>query len=79
VYVGRKNTVSVADIAGVASTILNGFLTQGITVSTPDAPQGFKNLVVRLEGNTIFVEVIIKIVEGIDFILSDITIQRATA
>jgi len=79
IYVGKKNTVSVADIAGVASTILNGFLTQGITVSTPDAPQGFKNLVVRLEGNTIFVEVIIKIVEGIDFILSDITIQRATA
>ena len=79
VYVGKKNTVSVADIAGVASTILNGFLTQGITVSTPDAPQGFKNLVVRLEGNTIFVEVTIKIVEGIDFILSEITIQRATA
>jgi hypothetical protein len=79
VYVGKKNTVSVADIAGVASTILNGFLTQGITVSTPDAPQGFKNLVVRLEGNTIYVEVTIKIVEGIDFVLSEITIQRATA
>jgi len=79
VFVGKKNTVSVADIAGVASTILNGFLTQGITVSTADAPQGFKSLVVRLEGNTIYVEVTIKIVEGIDFILSEITIQRATA
>lgn len=79
IFVGKKNTVSVADISGVASTILNGFLTQGITVSTPDAPQGFKNLVVRLEGNTIYVEVTIKIVEGIDFILSEITIQRASA
>jgi hypothetical protein len=79
IYVGKKNTVSVADIAGTASTILNGFLTQGITVSTPDAPQGFKNLVVRLEGNTIYVEVTIKIVEGIDFILSEITIQRASS
>jgi hypothetical protein len=79
VFVGKKNTVSVADIAGVASTVLNGFLTQGITVSTPDAPQGFKNLVVRLQGNTIYVEVTIKIVEGIDFVLSEITIQRATA
>ena len=78
-FVGKKNTVSVADIAGVASTVLNGFLTQGITVSTADAPQGFKNLVVRLEGNTIYVEVTIKIVEGIDFILSEITIQRASA
>jgi hypothetical protein len=79
VFVGKKNTVSVADIAGVAGSILNGFLTQGITVSTPDAPQGFKNLVVRLEGNTIYVEVTIKIVEGIDFILSEITIQRASS
>jgi hypothetical protein len=79
VFVGKKNTVSVADVVGVASTILNGFLTQGITVSTPDAPQGFKSLVVRIEGNTIFVEVTIKIVEGIDFVLSEITIQRASA
>lgn len=78
-YIGKKNTVSVADIKGSASTILNGFLRQGITVATPDAPQGFKSLVVRLEGNTIYVEVIIKLVEGIDFILSEITIQRASA
>lgn len=78
-FIGKKNTVSVADVAGVASSILNGFLTQGITVSTADAPQGFKNLVVRIEGNTIYVEVTIKIVEGIDFVLSEITIQRATA
>lgn len=78
-FIGKKNTVSVADVSGVAASILGGFLTQGITVSTSDAPQGFKNLVVRLEGNTIYVEVTIKIVEGIDFILSEITIQRATA
>lgn len=79
IYVGRKNTVSVADIVGSATSILNGFLKQGITVATADAPTGFKNLVVRLEGNTIYVEVIIKLVEGIDFILSEITIQRASS
>jgi hypothetical protein len=78
-YVGKKNTVSTTDVASAASSILSGFLAQGITVSTPDAPQGFKRLNVRLEGNTIYVEVTIKIVEGIDFVLSDITIQRATA
>ena len=78
VFVGRKNTVSVADIEGVASSILSTFLAQGVTVSTTDAPLGFKNLVVRIEGNTIFIEVTIKIVEGIDFVLADITIQRAT-
>jgi len=78
VFVGRKNTVSVADVEGVASSILSTFLAQGVTVSTTDAPLGFKNLVVRIEGNTIFIEVTIKIVEGIDFVLADITIQRAT-
>jgi hypothetical protein len=78
-FVGQKNTVSVADVAGFATTILNNFLAQGITVATPDAPQGFKNLVVRIVGNTIFVEVVIKLVEGIDFVLADITIQRAAS
>lgn len=78
VFIGRKNTVSVQDVVGVASSILGTFLGQGITVSTADAPQGYKNLVVRIEGNVIRVEVVIKLVEGIDFILSDITIQRAT-
>ena len=77
-YVGKKNTVSVADVSSVAASILSSFLQQGITVATADAPQGYKNLVVRIEGSTIFVEVTIKIVEGIDFILSEITIQRAT-
>lgn len=79
VFVGRKNTVSVADVAGVAASTLGTFLAQGIIVSTPDAPQGYKNLVVRIEGNTIYVEVVIKLVEGIDFVLSDITIQRAAS
>jgi hypothetical protein len=79
IYIGRKNTVGVADIQGTASSLLTTFLAQGITVSTPDAPQGFKNLTVELDGNVIKVNVIIKIVEGIDFILSEITIQRATS
>lgn len=77
-FVGRKNTITVADVTAFATTTLNQFLTQGITVSTPDAPQGFKNLVARIEGNTIRVETTIKIVEGIDFVLADINIQRAT-
>lgn len=77
VYVGRKNTVTTAEIAGTAASILGQFRGAGLTVQTPDAPAGFKNLSVRMDGNTIYVSVIVKIVEGIDFILSDITIQRA--
>jgi hypothetical protein len=79
IYVGRKNTVKVAEIASTAASILETLRAQGVLVATPDAPTGFKDLSVRLEGNTIYVTVTIKIVEGIDFILSDITVQRATA
>lgn len=78
-FVGKKNTVSVTAISSIASQILATFLAQGVTVSTPDAPQGYKNLTVQLVGNTVFVNVIIKLVEGIDFVLSEITIQRATS
>lgn len=79
IYVGRKNTVKMAEVASTAASILETLRAQGILVATPDAPTGFKDLSVRLEGNTIYVTVTIKIVEGIDFILSDITVQRATA
>ena len=77
-YIGAKNTVRAAEVKATAESVMATFLAQGITVSTPDAPQGFKNMSVRIEGNTIYISVTIKIVEGIDFILSEITIQRAT-
>lgn len=78
-FVGKKNTVSTADIAAAAQSVLATFLSQGITVSTPDAGQGYKDLTVRLEGNTVYIEVTVKLVEGIDFVLTDIFLQRATA
>lgn len=78
VYVGRKNTITPNDVAGTVSAVMGQMLANGITVSTGDAPTGFKNLVVRIEGNTIYVNIIIKIVEGIDFALVDVVIQRAS-
>jgi hypothetical protein len=77
-YVGVKNTVTVAEVKSTAESILSTFLSQGITVSTGDAPNGYKNLSVRIDGSTIYVTVTIKLVEGIDFILSEITLQRAS-
>lgn len=77
-YVGVKNIIRAAEVKSTAESILATFLAQGITVATPDAPQGFKNISVRIEGNTIYISVTIKLVEGIDFILSEITLQRAT-
>ena len=76
--VGSKNTISPADVVSTSSNILSQFLAQGITVSTSDAPGGYKNLVARIEGNTIYVDVVVKVVEGIDFVLANITIQRAS-
>jgi hypothetical protein len=78
-FIGHKNTVSVQDIVGVAQSALNTFLAQGITVSTSDAPNGYKQLTVQLNGDVINIGVVIKLVEGIDFVLSNISLQRATA
>lgn len=76
-FIGRKNTITVSDVIGVADSVLGAFLGQGITVSTPDAPQGYKALSAKIVGSVIYVYVTVKIVEGIDWVLSDITIQRA--
>jgi hypothetical protein len=77
-YVGKKNTVRAAEVKSTAESVLATFLAQGITVATSDAPQGFKDLSVRIDGNTIYITVTVKLVEGIDFVLSEIALQRAT-
>lgn len=77
IYVGVKNTVSAAEVKSTCESILATYLAQGITVSTSDAKNGFKQLVVQINGNTINISVVVKLVEGIDFILADITLQRA--
>jgi hypothetical protein len=77
IYVGLKNTVSAAEVKSTCESILSTYLAQGITVSTPDAKNGFKQLVVQINGNTINISVVVKLVEGIDFVLADVTLQRA--
>lgn len=79
IYVGQKNTVSAASVQSTCQAILGTYLAQGITVSTGDAPNGYKQLVVQINGNVINISVVVKLVEGIDFVLADITLQRATA
>jgi hypothetical protein len=73
-----KNTVSAAEIKSTCEAILSSYLAQGITVSTSDAKNGFKQLVVQINGNTVNISVVVKLVEGIDFVLADITLQRAS-
>lgn len=78
IYVGLKNTVSAAEIKSTCEAILATYLAQGITVSTSDAKNGFKQLVVQINGNVVNISVVVKLVEGIDFVLADITLQRAS-
>jgi hypothetical protein len=78
IYVGLKNTVSASEIATTAGAVLATYLAQGITVSTSDAKNGYKQLVVQINGNTVNISVTVKLVEGIDFILEQITLQRAS-
>jgi hypothetical protein len=78
IYVGLKNTVNAVEVKSTCEAILATYLAQGITVSTSDAKNGFKQLVVQINGNTINISVVVKLVEGIDFILADITLQRAS-
>lgn len=77
IYTGVKNTVTAAEIKSTCESILSTYLAQGITVSTADAKNGFKQLVVQVNGNTVNISVVVKLVEGIDFLLADITLQRA--
>ena len=76
IYVGTKNTASAAEVRSTAESILANYLAQGITVTSDDAPNGFKSLVVSIVGTTINISVIVKLVEGIDFVLADITLSR---
>lgn len=76
IFVGQKNTVQASEIKSVAASVLSTFLAQGITVATDEAPNGYKELSVSIEGNIIRITAIVVLVEGIDFILNDITITR---
>jgi len=78
IYIGLKNTVSASEISSTAAAILTTYLAQGITVSTSDAKNGYKQLVVQMNGNVVNISVVVKLVEGIDFILEQITLQRAS-
>lgn len=76
IYIGQKNTVKASEVKSVAASILNTYLAQGITVATDEAPNGYKKIDVSINGNMINIAVIVVLVEGIDFVLADITITR---
>lgn len=80
-FVGRRNSdVSSETIKNLLVSVMDGLRSSGIIV--PDANtggKGFKDLVVRINGSVVNVSVTLALVEGIEFILNDITVQRAVA
>lgn len=76
IYVGVKNTVNATEVKGTAESILASYLAQGITVQSDDAKNGYKDLSVSINGNTINIKVTCVLVEGIDFILNEFFLTR---
>jgi hypothetical protein len=74
IYVGRKNTVTASEVSSTASTLLAGYLSQGLLVNP-----GYKNLSVKIVGNQINISVTLVLVEGIDFVLTEFIATRATS
>jgi len=79
IYVGVKNVITAGEVKSVCQSILSTYLAQGITVSSDDAPNGFKDLTVLIDGNLIRISFTAKLVEGIDFVLADITVSRVSS
>jgi hypothetical protein len=75
--VGSRNTDWTAvSIRSLCENLLTGYRGQGLLGSTSEAPNGFSNLSVNLNGNTVVINVSVILVEGIDFVLSTITLKR---
>lgn len=78
--VGHRNTdFTVVSIRSLCESLLTGYKGQGLLGSTTTAPNGFSNLSIVLSGNTVAVDATVVLVEGIDFVLSTITLKRNTA
>lgn len=77
--IGQRNTdVNAGTIRGLCEALLTGYKNQGLLGATTEAPNGYSNLSVQLVGNTATVDVTVILVEGIDFVLSTITLKRNT-
>lgn len=80
-FIGKRNSdVSVETIKNLLLSVLDGLRSSGIIV--PDASssgKGFKDLVVSVNGSIINTSVTLILVEGYEFALNDIAVQRAVS
>lgn len=80
-FVGLRNSdVTTETIKNLLVSVMDNLRASGIIV--PDAAsggRGYKDLSVRIEGSIVRISVTLVLVEGLEFILSDITVQRASS
>lgn len=71
-FIGKKNNIQLADVQLVAEGLLREFRAQGITVGQT----GYRDLSIKIQGNTIICKVTLILVEGIEFVLTESTMTR---
>lgn len=81
IFVGQRNSdVSTETVKNLLVSVLDGARSSGIIV--PDvntAGKGFKDLTVTINGNVIETSVTVALTEGVEFVLSSISVQRASS
>lgn len=78
-FVGRRNSdVSEESIKNLMIGVMDNLRTAGIIVADNNTGgRGYKNLSVKINGSIVTINVTLALVEGLEFILSDIKVQRA--
>jgi hypothetical protein len=78
-YVGRRNSdVSEETIKNLLVGVMDTLKTAGIIVAdNKTGGRGYKDLKVKIVGSIVTIGVTLSLVEGLEFILSDIKVQRA--
>lgn len=77
-FVGEKNRTTTpqaikADIEGLMADMLKSDIIVG---DDTNGGLGYKNLVIRAEGNTVFVDITVTPVQGVDFVFTNIAIDN---
>jgi hypothetical protein len=80
-FVGQRNSdVTPESVKNLLISVMDGARSSGIIVpDTLTNGKGFKDLTVNFNGSVINTSVTVALVEGIEFVLSDIQVQRAVS
>ena len=78
-FVGRRNSdVSVESVKNLLVEVFDTLRSSGIIVGdTASKGKGYKDLSVKIVGSIVYISVTLVLVEGLEFVLSDIKVQRA--